>query len=123
VVAGSAGKDVRLIESHLNYVAGIEAGRTIASSDTAGHAFGIVATNDWLAAGIRVGQIQAGQNLAKIPLVSFDGLPVASEPSFAIKSLSIPIDEIAKDAVTEIRRLHDSPSASGRKLLYSLILN
>jgi len=107
---------IRILYISLNYAAGIATGRTldIKRLDRAG----LIATNDWLAAGIRSGLAQQGGPV--LPIVSFDGLPLAAEPSLAIQSLKVPIDDIADDAIAELGRLHRSQAPSARLLTYRL---
>ena len=54
-----------------------------------------------------------------LPLVSFDGLPLARDPALAIVSLAVAVDTIARDAVAELARLQ-RPGAGGRKVSYPL---
>ena len=53
-------------------------------------------------------------------IVSFDGLPITSDPSFRIRSLAAPIDAMATDAVAELRRLAAAPLSCGREIMYPL---
>ncbi|HEY3328573.1 MAG TPA: GntR family transcriptional regulator [Capsulimonadaceae bacterium] len=121
-VEGAGSVPVQLIESSLNYVAGIETGKAIGAKLVSGGNVGLIANNDWLAVGLRVGMMQAGigERAMSVPLVSFDGLPVAREASFAITSLAVPIAEIASDALEELKRLHDGGNVHGRGIRYGL---
>ncbi|MDR3709331.1 MAG: substrate-binding domain-containing protein [Capsulimonadaceae bacterium] len=111
--------ELRAIECSLNYLAGLEMGRRLAGEEPP--EAGLIAMNDWLAAGLRGGLDSRGARL-KYPIISFDGLPVAAEPSLGIRSLRIPVELIANDAVAELVRLHASRASSGRTLLYELEL-
>ena len=53
-------------------------------------------------------------------IVSFDGLPITADPGLGIRSLAIPVDTIAADAVAELRRLAASPDSCGRNIADSL---
>ena len=53
-------------------------------------------------------------------IVSFDGLPITTDPSLGIRSLAAPIDAMATDAVAELRRLAAAPVSCGREILYAL---
>jgi len=117
--AGQAAARLFFVESALNYGAGLTLGREMDLPTTNGPV-GIIAANDWLAVGLRAG-LQQRRERADPPLVSFDGLPLASAPSLEIASLAIPIEMIAGDAVAELRRLHSgSGGAAGRVLRYPL---
>ena len=74
---------------------------------------GVIALNDWCAAGLA-----AGLRGRDLPIVGFDGLPVAA--GLGVHSFAVPIDAIAADLVGELDRLAGSPVAPGRTLLYQL---
>ena len=59
-----------------------------------------------------------GARAATVPLVSFDGLPLAADPGLHIRSLTLPVEAIAADAVAELLRLHASPVSVGRAVRY-----
>ncbi len=118
--AAAAGASLRLVSCHLNYAAGLKLGRDLELSARDG-LLGIIATNDWLALGLRTGlRHREDSMLRDVPIVSFDGLAVTADPSLGIQSLAIPIAEIATDAVAELQRLQRSPAAIGRVIRYSL---
>ena len=113
--AGTQGLELRLVECHLNYGAGLQAGRALAR-EAAFAGAGIIATNDWLAVGVR-----AGLEGAANAIVSFDGLALANDPALRIDSLAVPVAEIAGDAVAELQRLAKArDGAPGRAISYSL---
>ena len=81
---------------------------------------GLIATNDWLAMGLRSGlRARTKSWMRAVPLVSFDGLPAARDPASGIQSLAVPIETIARDAIAEIARLRAS-KAPGRVIIYPL---
>jgi len=83
---------------------------------------GVVAGNDWLALGLHNGLMLRGRKVReRVEIVSFDGLPITSDPNLRIRSLSAPVDAMATDAVAELRRLSASPESRGRDILYSLV--
>lgn len=116
----SAGVQSEIIDCGMNYAAGLELGHNL--RQPANHdKFGIIAANDWLALGLRTGLSDRGdETLARAPIVSFDGLTVASSPRLGIESLTIPVEEIAEDVLVELRRLRRFPSSSGRVVRYRL---
>jgi DNA-binding LacI/PurR family transcriptional regulator len=120
--AAIAGVGLHFVSAHLNCAAGIGVGRDLELLDELDSA-GLIATNDWLALGLRMGMRDRKSAVAReIPIVSFDGLSVVQDPFLAIESLAVPIDDIARDAIEELRRLHRSPAASGRTVRYTLQL-
>ena len=122
VGAALAGHDVNLtvIESHLSYAAGLQLGLDWDLPHTA-DPIGIIVTNDWLAVGLRTGLRRHGvQQFGSVFIVSFDGIPIASDKTLDIHSLAIPIQAIARDAVAELRSLSSSPVAVGRLVRYPL---
>jgi DNA-binding LacI/PurR family transcriptional regulator len=119
-VALASGRSLRFVSSHLNYADGVRLGRELEFPHDSG-LLGIVATNDWLAVGLQAGLHRRPMPVTRpIKIVSFDGLPVTSDPTLGIISLSVPIDVIARDAVAELRRLLQSPGSVGRAVCYSL---
>jgi DNA-binding LacI/PurR family transcriptional regulator len=84
---------------------------------------GIIATNDWLAVGLHAGLMRQGWAHHSAPLVSFDGLRLAADPALSIRSLAVPLETIAEDAVAELVRLTRSPAALGRSVRYALHWN
>lgn len=97
------------VRSGLNLADGLAAAAGIAVSPT----IGVVGLNDWCAAGLA-----AGLRGRDVPVVGFDGLPVAA--GLGVRSFAVPIDGIAGDLVGELDRLAGSPLAPGRTLLYGL---
>lgn len=119
-VLEGTGVTVKLIESRLNYTAGLALGMEWTPS-TIDAPIGVIATNDWLAVGFRTGLRRHDLHLAHpIHIVSFDGLPIASDPVMDLHSLAVPIQAIAKDAVNELRNLSRSPVSVGRLVSYPL---
>jgi DNA-binding LacI/PurR family transcriptional regulator len=116
-----AGGRLEFISCHLNYADGLRLGREMelpADPD----AVGIVATNDWLAVGLRAGlRHRATSALRHLPIVSFDGLPLTTESSLEIRSLAVPIDAIARDAIAELQHLMQAPGTLGRTIRYPLM--
>ncbi len=74
---------------------------------------GVVGLNDWCAAGLA-----AGLRGRDVPVVGFDGLPVAA--GLGVHSFAVPLEAIATDLVEELDRLAGSPVAPGRILTYAL---
>lgn len=107
--AAEFGMSVHIVETGMNYLAGLEAARKL----KVGEDSGIIAVNDWLAVGIRAGL--AGSPVA---VCSFDGLSIASDPAMRIASFRAPLAEMAADAVAELRRLATSPTAVPRGIRY-----
>ncbi len=118
-VAAQAGIPLQFVGSHLNYTAGLRLGREL-NFATIKRPIGIIATNDWLAVGLRAGLSNNPSAHDALPIVSFDGLPIAADPLFAIESLAVPIDSIAIDTISELRRLRQSVPLAGRILCYPL---
>jgi DNA-binding LacI/PurR family transcriptional regulator len=96
-----------ILESGLNLADGLAAAQRLPACD------GVIALNDWCAAGLAAGLRGRDQ-----PIVGFDGLPVAA--GLGVHSFAVPIDAIADDLVGELDRLAGSPVAPGRSLLYGL---
>ena len=107
--AGCAAARLRLavVDSGLNLADGLAAAARLPPCD------GVVALNDWCAAGL------AAALRGRLPVVGFDGLPVAA--GLGVHSFAVPVEAIADDLVGELDRLSGSPLAPGRTLLYRLI--
>ena len=118
--AADAGKPLTAVESPLNYAAGlIDAAKL--SIPGAGARIGVIAGSDWLALGLHTGLMNRGTKVRdRVVIVSFDGLPITSDPILRIQSLAPPLDAMATDAVAELRRLAAAPIACGREILYTL---
>jgi Transcriptional regulators len=115
--AEAEGVSLRFLPSGLSHGAGLRTGRSLALD--ADGTTGLIATNDWLAVGLRAGLADRhGARAATVPLVSFDGLPLAADPGLHIRSLTLPVEAIAADAVAELLRLHASPVSVGRAVRY-----
>jgi DNA-binding LacI/PurR family transcriptional regulator len=115
-----AGIGMSLVETSLNYIGGRSASMTLPL--TYRRNTGFIAANDWMGVGLRSGLSlnKTVRDPQSLPIVSFDGLPVSSEPSLRITSFRVPIGEIASDTVAEIFRIANSPGSAGRTLLYPL---
>lgn len=119
-VAREAGVSLQFVGSHLSYAAGLRLGAGMDLS-TGDGPVGIIATNDWMALGLRMGLSQRPvPALRPVEIASFDGLPLTAEPSLRISSLSVPIAQIAADAVDELKRLVYTPGAAGRNIRYHM---
>ena len=119
-VLGAEGVRLRFAECHLNYAAGLMLGRTLPLPPGT-TPLGLIATNDWLAAGLQAGLCARNEDCARaIRLVSFDGLPLTANPALGIASLTVPIEAVARDAVAELHRLGRSPASMGRAVRYPL---
>jgi DNA-binding LacI/PurR family transcriptional regulator len=116
--AGERGISLQFQVCGLNYAAGLRLGRTLAVEENK-DPLGIIATNDWLAVGLRAGLQDRGEAVHReIRIVSFDGLPITADPALKIASLMVPIETIAQDAVAELHRLVRPGAGSGRILRY-----
>lgn len=104
------GLPLQQVASGMNYEDGLAAAAAIPRAAGAG----IVAANDWLAAGLH-----AGLGTAR-PLVGFDGLALTER--LGIASFRVPMAGIAADLVAELRRLAGDPLPPGRTLSYRLEL-
>lgn len=119
-VAESAGVALERHECSMNY----QAGRTAADvltrrfTGTPTDDVGLIAANDWLAVGLRIGLSDVGSELRSRPLYSFDGLPITADPSLEIHSLRPPLGLIVDDALAELRRL--ARHRTGRMIRYAL---
>ncbi|GHO47540.1 hypothetical protein KSX_57030 [Ktedonospora formicarum] len=118
-IATQARISLQFVRSHLNYTAGLRLGRELNLSTIKGP-IGLIATNDWLAVGLRAGLSSNTSVHDPIHIVSFDGLPMTSDPLLCIESLSVPIDVIAIDTITELRRLCQPAPLAGRIVRYPL---
>jgi len=116
-----SGVAARFVETRLNYAAGVAAGQDLVVNELAPET-GIISTNDWLAVGLRVGlSHHSNSAFRRLPIISFDGLPLTADPTLRIKSLKVPLEQIARDAVSEILRLARSPISIGRSISYPLL--
>ncbi len=114
-----AGLNLEIMECPQNFNAGIRLGKKLdLNSKTA--PTGIIVANDWLALGLRAGLAEKPEGVSGIPIVSFDGLSITSDPSLNIHSLAVPFDLFAEDVVTELIRLSQSKSVMGRIISYDL---
>lgn len=107
----------------MNYAAGLAAASEVQKLAQAERdaRVGLIAANDWLALGLHTGLLGLGRSVRqRYQIASFDGLPVTAEPSLGIASLEAPIEEMATDAVNELRRLCASENAKGRKISYPM---
>jgi DNA-binding LacI/PurR family transcriptional regulator len=117
--AREAGIGITFHSNSLNYNTGLQVGKVLASTNTTNKQ-GIIATNDWLALGIRTGLLSSGIPIEQLPIVSFDGLAATADPDLGIDSLAIPITTIADDAVKELQRLSQLMIPAGRTVRYPL---
>lgn len=114
--AFAAGVPVDAVDCGMNYASGLIAAPALAGRVCAGAGkVRIVAANDWLAVGIRSG---LGAQCDSVPIYSFDGLAIASDPALNIRSMAYPMDTIAEDALAELKRL--ARHRSGRVIRYAL---
>lgn len=117
--AQQAGCAIDFRNCSLNYQAGLRMGRELAETQTSARR-GIIATNDWLALGVRTGLLGKGIPLEQSPLVSFDGLAMTEDPALGIASLQIPIAIMMEDAIKELQRLARHRLPAGRTVRYPL---
>jgi DNA-binding LacI/PurR family transcriptional regulator len=124
-VAQQAEIEIEFVESSLNYMGGMRLALSLKwdspkdQTDLAEKNVAIIAFNDWQAVGVRTGLLQAlGAEAGLVSIASFDGLPIANEPELKIISLAAPLQEIASDAVEELKRLSRSAATPGRSLRY-----
>jgi DNA-binding LacI/PurR family transcriptional regulator len=125
VTAAGEGVTAEMVECPMNYGAGRALGLELAgrfgTSADAVSDVGLISANDWLAVGLRSGLAAAGSPLRDRPLTSFDGLPIAADPTLKIRSLAFPFDLVAEDSLAELRRLaHHRGGRSGRIIRYGL---
>jgi len=118
--AASAGISLELVSSGMNYEDGVRVAAGLAaagvlSADPA-H-LGLIAANDWLAAGLHVGLARQGLSAG---IIGFDGLPLAA--ALGLPSLAVPIASMASDTIAELSRLILRPGLAGRRLSYALRL-
>lgn len=110
------GVPLQFFNCSLNYTAGLKLGRELPLPPD-DIPLGIIAANDWLAVGLRAGlSSHFPHHHRRIPLVSFDGLPITVDPILDIQALAVPLQTIAADAVAELERLLGA--APGRVLRY-----
>ena len=113
-----AGSRLKVFHTGMNYAAGMAIAPRVAKMSHGGR-LGAVAANDWLALGLHHGLLAIGPSArTAVPIVGFDGLAIAAQAG--IPSLEAPIEQIAMDAVAEIRRLSASRSARGRRIVYPM---
>ena len=118
--AADAGIPLAVFESAANYAAGLVDAAKL-SLPPEGARMGIITGGDWHTLGLHTGLINRGPLVRqRVEIVSFGGLPVATEPSLGIRSLSAPLDAMAADAVAELRRLAAAPLSCGREIHYAL---
>lgn len=116
-VLNRAGAQLQFINCSLNYTAGLRLGQELALS-AGNEPVGMIATNDWLAVGLRAGL--ASRSTMRQPLVhlvSFDGLPITADALLHIESLVAPLNTITLDTIAELQRLF--ASAPGRMVYYA----
>lgn len=119
IITAEGGR-LHFVECHLNYAAGLMLGRTLPLPPGT-TPLGLIAANDWLAAGLQAGLCARNEARARqVRLVSFDGLPMTANPALGIASLVVPIEAIARDAIAELHRLGRSPASAGRAVRYPL---
>ncbi|MCC6756164.1 MAG: GntR family transcriptional regulator, partial [Solirubrobacterales bacterium] len=117
-VLALAGASFQSIECGMHYAAGVGLGQQLALPDDE-HGVGIIASNDWLAVGLRTGLAAQGRAvLSRVDLISFDGLKIAA--TVGIESLAVPVERIVDDVVLELRRLRRFPTSCGRVFRYPL---
>lgn len=122
VAARQADIKLKVLASGMNYASGLAIAQELAL-DPGESPVGLIAANDWVALGLHTGLVNRGPDIRRlVELVSFDGLPLTADPVLAIRSLAVPIDTMAQDAVTELRRLAAHPAACGRSIRYPLSL-
>jgi DNA-binding LacI/PurR family transcriptional regulator len=112
-LAASRGVPLALIESGMNYADGIAAATALPRLS----GLGVIAANDWLAAGLHAGMLARG---AAAPLIGFDGLAIAAR--LGLPSLALDLGALAHDIVAELARLGSPRPPSARTLLYRLRL-
>ncbi len=112
-LAASRNVPLALIASGMNYADGIAA----ATALPRGGSLGVIAANDWLAAGLHAGMLARG---TAAPLIGFDGLAIAAR--LGLPSLALDLGALAHDIVAELSRLGSARPASARTLLYRLTL-
>lgn len=118
-VAAEAGVPFELIDSRMNYQGGISVGAELEISGV--NRLGLFCANDWLALGVQAGLSGRGpKERAKVLIASVDGLPFVTDARVGIRSLRAPLETIATDAMTELRRLSGFPPVGGRVIRYPL---
>ena len=103
----------------MNYQGGITVGSTLELASA--NRLGVFCANDWLALGVHAGlSARSPGERAKVLLASVDGLPFVADARVGIRSLRAPLETIAVDALTELRRLSGFPPVAGRVIRYPL---
>ena len=118
--AAGAGISLELVPSGMNYEDGVAAAERLAATGAFSRTpsgLGLIAANDWLAAGLHVGLARHGLSAG---IIGFDGLPLAA--ALGLPSLAVPIATIASDTISELGRLILRPGLAGRRLSYALRL-
>ncbi|MDX1931653.1 MAG: GntR family transcriptional regulator [Capsulimonadales bacterium] len=94
-------------ECAMNFNAGRTAGQAMAEQlrGVPVREVGLIASNDWLAVGLRAGLTESGSPLRERPIYSFDGLSIAQDPAQNIRSLCFPVSIFVEDTLAELRRL------------------
>lgn len=118
-VARAVGIALHFHSCALNFSAGLRLGQTLELAHPL-EQNGIIATNDWLALGLQTGLLSRGQ---VVKMLSFDGLPITSDPALHITSLAVPLTTIAHDALSELQRLRSLNIPAGRTLHYQFTVN
>jgi len=118
--AEAAGITLALVPSGMNYEDGVAVAAHLVGSGALSQPparLGLIAANDWLAAGLQVGLARHGHSAG---IIGFDGLPLAG--ALGLSSLAVPIATIASDTISELSRLILRPGLAGRRLSYALRL-
>jgi DNA-binding LacI/PurR family transcriptional regulator len=117
--ANEAGIPLEVVEARMNYQGGITVGSALELAQT--NRLGVFCANDWLALGVHAGlSARSPGERAKVLLASVDGLPFVADARVGIRSLRAPLETIAVDALTELRRLSGFPPVAGRVIRYPL---
>ena len=118
-VLAANGVELESVACGMNYAAGREIAVRLGEwfkPDGSGTA--LVAANDWLAVGIRTGLAELGLPEENARIFSFDGLPMAADPTLGIRSLVYPMATMVDDAIAELRRL--ARHRRGRVIRYTM---
>ena len=108
---------MEVIESRMNYPAGLTAGADLKLPDDG--RLGVFCANDWMALGVHAGVSGRGADVReRALLVGVDGLSVVADPRVGVHSLRPPLETIAADALAELRRLSAFPPVGGRIVQY-----
>jgi DNA-binding LacI/PurR family transcriptional regulator len=117
-VAARTGVPLSVLDSEMNFSSGLSDAAQLPAPKGSTR-IGVIAASDWLALGLHTGLVSRGKNLReRYHIASFDGLAVTADPGVQIRSFAAPIDSMAADAVSELRRLAASPVAGGREIMY-----